>query len=168
MNRIDWEGGNQGALEEYYIWLCDFIGYNEDYSELLSYLFDVEFTYILRMDENRAMDGLAMRRRYTESGRARGDIWGGAPCSVLEMLVALSVRIEDEFMGDPDLCMFWRMLDHLGLLTDFHWDLRLDMWLERDYAPNGDGGLFPLRHPKEDQREVEIWTQCMEWLNELL
>jgi hypothetical protein len=42
----------------------------------------------------------------------------------------------------------------------------LDIFVERKYDPNGYGGLFPLRCPKHDQREIEIWYQFNEYLED--
>jgi hypothetical protein len=36
----------------------------------------------------------------------------------------------------------------------------------RKYARNGHGGLFPLRHADEDQRDIEIWYQLSAYLLE--
>ena len=51
--------------------------------------------------------------------------------------------------------------------TDLDWvegveeyvDNIIDTFLDRDYEANGDGGLFPLLAPQEDQTEVELWYQ---------
>jgi hypothetical protein len=36
----------------------------------------------------------------------------------------------------------------------------------RDYETDGHGGLFPLRNPPEDQRQVELWYQMGHWMAE--
>ena len=38
--------------------------------------------------------------------------------------------------------------------------------LERRYLEDGDGGLFPLKCPRKDQRRVEIWYQMSAWVIE--
>ena len=37
---------------------------------------------------------------------------------------------------------------------------------ERSYAFDGYGGLFPLRKPHQDQRNIEIWYQMQAYLME--
>ena len=63
----------------------------------------------------------------------------------------------------------------LNKLTDENWDiLNGDFFVEdavfrvinRQFDYDGKGGLFPLRHPNEDQRCDEIWYQMHAWLNE--
>jgi len=36
----------------------------------------------------------------------------------------------------------------------------------RRYSKTGKGGLFPLKHPKKDQTEVEIWYQMQQYVME--
>ena len=42
----------------------------------------------------------------------------------------------------------------------------LNKFIDRTYRASGYGGLFPLRHSKEDQRKVEIWYQMAAYLIE--
>jgi hypothetical protein len=42
----------------------------------------------------------------------------------------------------------------------------LNRFVMREYEPNGDGGLFPLRRPHNDQRRVEIWYQFCEYVDD--
>jgi hypothetical protein len=37
----------------------------------------------------------------------------------------------------------------------------------RNYAPNGEGGFFPLENPREDQTQVELWYQMNSYVNEM-
>ena len=158
-------------LVHYFEWLCNKVGYNEDYDALLCYLFNRDYKWVMDMDENRCQDGLWQRRMFMEQEGVRGDPFNDKPCSILEMLVALAVRLEDDVMGDPDLCVFWRMIHNLGLDetgSEDMWDTIISGWMSRgsiDY--DGSGGLFPLRHPRQNQRDVEIWGQAMDYLNEL-
>jgi len=36
----------------------------------------------------------------------------------------------------------------------------------RQYEPDGTGGFFPLRHPRKDQRGVELWYQLNSYVSE--
>ena len=66
------------------------------------------------MDRNRALDGLALRDKYGYSGDPDEE-----PCTVLEMLIALSLRIENQFMtnydeGDRTSMWFWIMITNIA------------------------------------------------------
>ncbi len=101
----------------------------------------------------------------------------GLGCSMLEMLIAFSRRLSFETEGAPRV-WFWHMLENLDLAqfndkeyNDLHQrgiDAALDQVIWRTYSPDGYGGLFPLRHPREDQRDVEIWYQLSAYLMEIL
>lgn len=160
------------VLDHYFEWLCNKIGYQEEYYYLLEYLFNNNFIWVIDMDENRALDGLYLRRRFVDEEGVRGDPFENRECTILEMLVALSIRLEDEIMGDPNLEIFWKMLDNLGLTKTGNqniWHKILQGWMYRtSIRKNGSGGLFPLSHPRDNQANVEIWGQAMDYLNEIL
>jgi len=125
------------------------------------------------MDRNRAMDGVALRERYGCDNDLLGE-----PCSVLEMLIALSARMEnlthDYDAGDRTSQWFWLMLTNLGLncMDDDNFDEGtaewiVDRFLDREYEYDGsEGGLFVLKQPYNDLREVEIWVQMNWFLSE--
>lgn len=151
----------------------------EKYYKLLNDLFHIEFLwdYSIVTDVNRADDGIYMRFLYfQETGKGR-DYDGDLPCTVLEMLVGLSVRLETDLMGEPGNDhperWFWDMINNLGLSsnTDDHYDQQITWdnvgrWMSRNYRPDGYGGLFPLHHPPMDQRRVPIWDQMSMYINE--
>ena len=79
--------------DEYFEWLYEFVcgeRFAKEFSfrKLLVYLHSREFTYTLNMDSNRAQDGIDLRERYYGDSTIKG------PCSVLEMMLALSIRCE--------------------------------------------------------------------------
>lgn len=140
-----------------------------------------EFVYSIAMDENRAFDGIGLRRRFALSQDCEDmtDYLDG-PCSVLEMMIALSVRCEENIMDDPQIGdrtgqWFWGMIVNLGLgsMTDGKYDKRyvedvLERFLNRDYDPDGRGGLFTVRNTRRDLRDVEIWYQMCWYLDNFL
>lgn len=167
------------TLVDYFDWLLEKVDFNHNghdcYEELLKYLNSIEFTSRIPKDENRTIDGLNLRDDFMDERNINGYIEG--PCSVLEMLVAFSIRIELDITGDPgedDLSRwFWVMLKNLGLLKydDDNFDLEeveniVKIFLERKYFRDGRGGLFPLFHPKTNQRETELWYQMQRYLTE--
>lgn len=151
----------------YFDWLYDEVCKDRfakeiSYRKLLSHLHNTEFTYIIPNDENRASDGIELRRNF------EGDVKEG-PCSVLEMMVGLAKRCEETIMDDPSIGnrtgqWFWNMIVSLGLgpMSDDIYDEKevsdiLDKFLSRQYSPNGKGSLFTLTNCDRDLREVEIW-----------
>lgn len=173
----------------YFDWLCSFVYDNRyyknlSYARLLQYLDLREFYDKHPRDESRIADGIDLRYRF---GREKNidrriiatelDIY---PCRILEMMVALCLRMEESIMDDPAIGnrtsqWFWEMISSMGLsgMTDRNFDVGyvndiLYNFLERNYAPNGKGGLFTLQNPTEDQRYVEIWYQMNQYLREIL
>ncbi len=174
---------------EYFEWIYDIIcgrRYQHviSFRKLLMYLHDTEFTYLIPRDENRAKDGENLRYRfslacgYEHSYLAITNMLSG-PCSVLEMMVALAIRCEEEIMDDPSLGdrtaqWFWRMITSLGLgsMVDERFDRHLvhdvvERFLSREYEPNGKGGLFTIRNCEYDLRDVEIWYQQCWYLDSI-
>ena len=100
-------------------------------------------------------------------------------CSVLEMMIALAIRLEEHIMHDPDIgdrtaMWFWGMLDSMGLseMDDSEFNLAyveavVQRFLDRDYRPDGKGGLFTIEECKYDLRKVEIWYQACWYLDTL-
>lgn len=168
---------------EYFIWLSDLV-YRNDFDRLLKRLHSTRFRYSIERDRNRAKDGEGLRYRFAmsrvsdDAPNAIVDILSG-PCSVLEMMVALSIRCEEDFTDNPHLGnrtsqWFWSMVVSLGLgsMTDNRIcynkvDDILERFLDRDYEADGKGGLFTIKNCEYDMRDVEIWYQLCWYLNEV-
>lgn len=162
---------------EYFKWMYNIVcadryTSSNSYEKLLMYLHDVEFTYTIKRDADRFYDGINLRRRFGQQ------IDG--PCSVLEMMVALAIRCEETIMTDPKFGdrtsqWFWRMIVNLGLggETDSRFDKEyvrdvVDQFLHRNYQRDGRGGLFTVKEYQYDLRDVDIWTQMMWYLDDIL
>lgn len=173
---------------EYYEWLSDIVcgerfSKNISYRKLLMQLHNTKFKHILPRDRNRADDGIDLRYRFAMN-RDYGyeivlnDLNGR--CSVLEMLVALSIRCEETIMDDPDYGdrtgqWFWGMINNLGLghMSDDKFDKdyvndAVTKFMSREYSPDGKGGLFTIRNCETDLRDVEIWSQLCWYLDSFL
>jgi hypothetical protein len=144
---------------------------------LAQQLYTKEFIWLVPNDDNRISDGKDLRYKFLEEeGLALADVdpyWLDEGCSMLEMLIALSQRLSFEADEVPAK-WFWEMMDNLDLshysdsvyneeMADLV-DETLDRVIWRTYSPNGDGGLFPLRRARKDQRKVELWYQLNEYL----
>jgi hypothetical protein len=172
---------SQPPLDElYFTWLYSKVGSvniadpSRTYWKLLKQFFKKEFVWFVPNDDNRVEDGRDLRKEFVqEEGVSVEDDWLRLGCSMFELLVALSRRLEFEGGGYAK-DWFWTMIRNLGMefCTDaipFHdetIDEALDDVIWRTYRYSGVGGLFPLQHPDRDQREVEIWYQLCAYLLE--
>lgn len=148
------------------------------------HLHNIEFTYVMPQDRNRAEDGLDLRYKFAVSQgyKSSADLvvnYLGGSCSVLEMMVALAIYCEESLMDDPRLGdrtgqWFWEMITNLGLgaMYNSHFDREfvdevIGRFLNRDYRPDGKGGLFRVRDPGPDMRDMEIIAQLYRYLNSI-
>ena len=171
--------------KKYLNWLCDFVcdkRSKKAFSKLLYILYETDFYAVLDRDNNRVADGLELRRRFLEENgydvSLEDNIFQDKRCSVLELMVALAIRCEDNLMTNPDIGdrtskWFWVMLHNLRLdgMTDNTIDENevnyiLTVFIDRQYDYDGWGGLFTVQNPRRDMREVEIWYQMCWYLSE--
>lgn len=174
---------SKNVEDSYFEWMCSAIDAPNEYSMLLRMLHSRPFYYILEMDSNREEDGENLRYKFADACELDHRIIAvtidTCPCSVLEMMVALSIRCEDNIMcdeskGDRTSVWFWNMIDSLGLLqydndhiydSQYEVDTIIETFLNREYEPDGSGGLFRVDNPIQDMRTLEIWYQMSLYLN---
>lgn len=153
------------------------------YKKLMDILGNTTFNVIIERDVNRVKDGLSLRYDFFDDCGVNGGCFT-QPCSILEFLIGLSIRIDTEYIGDPaEECpefIFWEMICNLGLDkmddTNFNTeDVReiLDIFVNREYRGDGKGNIFPLKSvtidekgDKIDQKNVEIWSQMLAYISE--
>lgn len=152
---------------------------SKEYYLLLKHLWNKEYYSILPNDQNREKDGVFLRKEIGNDTY----YYNFGPCRILEMLIALSRRMEFELDGTnfnkTSADLFWEMIYNLGLSKFDNYnvvkdartleiDYILTNWIDRRYAPNGIGGIFPIKNWKkghdEPQQKVEIWYQMMLYL----
>lgn len=161
---------------EYFEWLYSIV-YEPDndisYRKLLYRLDNIPFRYSIKFDCNRKIDGLKLRTVFENANPDFRDAsyYLNKPCSVFEMMVALSIRCEDTIMQDPKYGnrtrqWFWGMIKNLGLASmdddriNYEIvDTTINRLLDREYEPDGTGGLFTVKNSNRDLRKVEIWYQ---------
>lgn len=165
----------------YFNWLCAKVidprnkRPSTTYWKLLSQLHRTEFVPLLSMDENRAAYGKELRKEFLIAASApdNPDWREVLGCSIFELLIAIARDLQFQ-IDEPVPEAFWELLTNLRL-NDFHdasgFDLTyvdgvLEVFNARTYLPDGYGGLFPLRQPHRDQREVEIWYQMFDYLTD--
>lgn len=173
--------------DQYFDWLCDMVDISSvSYNKLLQLLHRIKFRYVITKDRNRAEDGVDLRARFrnnTDVNLTRNDIldWQDEEaCSVLEMMIALALRAEEQIMDDPELGnrttqWFWGMISSLGSsgMYDDNFDLFeardiIERFLDREYSPDGQGGLFTIKNCDYDLRDIEIWTQLCWYLDKFV
>ena len=169
---------NKAYFEWMYGLVCDDV---TSYQELFHFLHGVDFTYTIDMDGNRFDDGINLRYRFADecgySEQMVAKYLDTRPCSVLEMLLALAIRLEEHIMSDPERgdrtrIWFWTMISNLELddMIDSKFDAdyvgnAVQRLLNREYERDGEGGLFRIKHCKYNLRNVEIWYQANWYLN---
>jgi len=172
---------------DYYYWLCNMVDSNVDndqflrHTKLMAYLYKKQFRWFVPNDDNRAFEGMSLRRKFCEE---RGiafdyDLMGGElhnTVTMLELVISLSVLCRELVYGlnenhDDISEWFWRLLINAGLpkytddvFDEVEVDAILENIIERKYSRNGEGGLFPLEWSRKDQRKVELWYQMSEYL----
>lgn len=172
---------------KYFEWLyclvCDEHYSKLSYRRLLMFLHSIDFYAILEMDDNRYQEGIEFRYQFGYENNYPRDIieqyLDNKECSVLEMMVALAFKVEEQIMDNSDYGnrtgqWFWNMIVSLGLgsMNDQRFDEGyvyhvISIFLERRYQPNGKGGLFTIENCPYDLRTMEIWSQCMWYLDSI-
>lgn len=171
----------------YFDWLYDKVcshkyGIKKEYYNLFHLLYSTEFTWTIEMDSNRAADGATLRYIYATD--IYGDIMvkeilSSKPINVLEVLIALSDRLDREYSGDPvtgskAYKWFWLMIKNMDLYIfyDGHFNPsvvkhHINRMLNREYSYDGKGGLFYSKNPDKDFRDLEIWSQAMRCMDSI-
>lgn len=168
------------SINKYNRWLRDLVRTPGPSHDIL---FDIawvtHYEYSVPNDDNRAQDGLKLRERFEYETSIRLPDLG--ECRILEFLIALAIRLNESVYNheDPNQepSWFWMLIVHLELneyddsydFTRIHGEIQ-DVFARlnrREYdSDGGNGGLFPLANPTQDQRDVEIWYQMMAYLQE--
>lgn len=176
---------NIDELEQrYYKWLVSLIpAWRDSHGTLLRQLYDTPFRVTMIQDENRVGDGLSLRGRFIGERHIdlsnRDALKQCRPCSVLEVMIAMALRCEEEYMTqyseeDPISVWFGPMILSLGLAhcsgpfyDTEEADVAIRNFLNRAYQPDGLGGLFHVPGIQEDMRKLELWSQMMIWIDHI-
>lgn len=169
--------------EKYFTWLYEKVrpkGTTDlaQYTKVSVLAHRMIFDWSVPNDDNRAAEGKELRYEFEEElgiPKPRDTEWMGIDASIFEMMIALCRRCD--FIADIG-CPTWfdifmrnlrleRFNDTLYRPSD---DIRIEriLWKfnHRQYRANGVGGLFPLRQPTFDQRNVELWYQMAAYMTE--
>lgn len=171
--------------DKYFEWLVGIVApdkSNNHFERLFAQLHNTPFYYTIPLDRNRAYDGRDLRYRFSVIYGYNKLALDNLPhiCSVFEMMVALSIRCEEYITSDPAYGdrtsqWFWGMISSLGLNGMYDANYNEDYvssvitrFLNREYSPDGKGGLFTIKHCEFDVRDVQIWRQLMRYLDSVL
>lgn len=171
---------------DYFAWLYDIVCGKKlpqiSYKKLLMHLHNIEFRCVLSRDLNRVADGENLRYRFATI-QPHDDLANyvmdclDEPCSVLELMIGLAIRCEEQIMDDPSYGdrtsqWFWRMIVNMGLgaMRDERYDraavdIAVNTMMDRAYDQDGRGGLFTVKNCDRDLRTVEIWHQMLWYTN---
>lgn len=171
----------------YFGWLKTLVEYFDTpipHMQLFRRLHQNTFIPVIERDQNRADDGIALRDEAPKLLVPEETISTiDSPCSFLEFLIALARRMNYIYARpDEDRTQdcFWTLLRNLGLdelddsqysylgVADEMVDAAVSRVNDRTFETNGYGGLFPLEHPRMNQRNVEIWYQMNQYMIEVL
>ena len=123
----------------YLNWLMDKVDGEKGYLKLFRALGNREFTWIVDNDRNRASDGLLLRDHY---GYFTG--LNGQPCTVLEMMVGLSIRVG---------ILTTSMLNHAWI---FSWGEITEMTVKEPFL----GLTKIIPNPKKDGKLQRCGIRC--------
>lgn len=158
-----------------------------DYSLLLDELHRTTFIWLedtpeLAMDANRAKDGLYLRELFEyDTGYDISTYYNeiGKDCSVLEMMIGLSLRIENQIMGEGENLYgrwFWYMIKNIRLarMTDWAYNEQKVRSILRDLlyrnVTKKVKTFFFNCHSSEKTvtfwAGMQIWDQMSFWINE--
>lgn len=166
-------------LEEQYVaWLWSQVeSGKQSYEALAQAMFEKEFVWFIPNDDNRCEDGLDLRTEFMQEMGSTVALryLSERGCSVLEVVIALSRRLSFAADGSPAEWAWTliknlelnKMKDPVGHRRLERIDAALEMLIWRTYAKDGQGGLFPLAWPDQDQTKVELWYQMSAFLNEI-
>ena len=150
--------------------------------DVCSMMHDTPFEYVIKFDENRADDGLYLRKyflndtEYPEEVFINEETFEEYPVTCLEVLIALVERICDEYVPykneygeDMRGMILEAFFKNLGLYYDIsekRFKEKIAVWLDREYEDDGSGSIFPLYFYKKGFKKNEIWSQANIFLKE--
>ena len=174
--------GRSNAENDYLTWLVNRINIVEDrnYGMLLRELYCKEFYAIVKYDEDRGADGIVLRDTWADEVGYSGSISFGPP-RVLETLIGISLRIEDQIFGGPWADdwdykrVFWDLINNLGVMeydgvlsnADYE-DVGtvLDEFLAKPSRRDTFANIFTFSVTPGNLRKMNLWGQMHAYIAE--
>jgi hypothetical protein len=209
MGTINSHSASISTRSDYLAWLCNIAGRPSSgvsYQMLLEYLYTQPFVVLPSMPEDffRESNGQSLRRAFGkeltdlhQTNDYRNDRqWLNAPCSMLEMMIALArnIAILTDHSSDEQRVVsfwFWKLAFNLGFEPysdelNPHGEIDtqkinqiIHTLVYREYDNYGRGSLFPLDNSiggtdrvdfqfgPGGYQKLEIWDQMKNYLSEL-
>lgn len=163
------------AENDYLTWLVKQMNIVEgkNYGMLLRELYRHEFYSVIKYDEDRGADGIVLRRTWADEFGYGGSLDFGPP-RVLETIIGISLRIEDQIFGGPWADewdykrVFWDLINNLNLM-DFDGVLSssdytyiasvLEAFLSKSVTCDVFVNIFHFSEEKRNIRKMNLWGQ---------
>ena len=173
--------GLDKTVKEYLERLIDIMRWPVEYSRLLGVFIDRQFDIINPKDSSRVADAQFLRADFCqEIGVSENAVFcefGGI--RVLEILAGMMVKLfEDGWLYVvPTKAVTLEWLKNLGMeaLTDLIFREcpeeavhKLDVWLAREFKPNGEGSPWKCDQPGIDFTERTMFDQATFWAEEFM
>lgn len=158
---------------DYRDWLIAKVNVVEDYTYMLRELYNIEFYSLVKYDEDRGMDGMALREAWSEEVGYTGSLDFGV-ANVLEVLIGIAMRIEFQLFGSVYMDewdyvrVFWELVYNLGIddmygtLSRYDFDAihsKVTQWMDRTYKRNEKGNIFMFMEGPKNLQKMNIWDQ---------
>lgn len=156
------------------------VGSNSSYLTVCSHLHSIEFWDGVPNDDNRRIEGEELREEFISKtpvvdAEDYAELHSNGKASIFEMFIGLAKRGDHVVeLGTP--AWMHMFLENLGLAkyTDARFRVSdrpeveriIRTFNQRQYERNGQGGIFPLKKSRKDQRQVELWYQMAAYMNE--
>lgn len=157
-------------MDELYLrWIMHKVGC-ESVTMYADLMFSTPFVSLIEMDNNRDLDGIELRGDYIWETHKHPISEIEDHASVLEVLVALALRMEDLSQKYDAAYFFDMMMDNMGFHEEeLYWDqidFNIQRFVNRAYNADGSGGgLFVIPGFPKDMRRMQLFDQCTEFLN---
>lgn len=152
----------------------------EDYTYLLRELYNIKFYALVKYDEDRGVDGLALRDEWAEGLGFKVNL-DFSEANVLEVLIGIARRIEFQLFGTPFYdewdytAIFWELIHNLGFsdmfgtLSRYVFDeirQNVSHFLDREYFRHRNCNIFKFDHTPKNLQNLNIWTQMGLYIRE--
>lgn len=168
-------------IEQYRDWLIDQVNVVDglDYGPMLRQLFFIEFYWTVPHDEDRAMDGAALRGDFEDIYNLPVNDLG--PARFLEVLIGIAKRVEFQLFGRTYLDeqdyvkIFWDFIWNLGLqdtygtLSEEDYD-KIDyfvtLFLNHEKSVTQNCHIFGFDYGQKSVKKMNLWDQMMVYVRE--
>lgn len=159
---------------------------DKTYFTLALKMFNLRYKVKVERDNNRVSDARRLRETYALTASRYKDYSSidKVGASMLEVIIAMVERFDTNVMmtdseEDRSSEWFWLMMKNasLDIFVDAGFteddnncnqmcDSILYLINNREYAKDGQGGFFPLKNPKCNQKDRELWLQMHDYFVE--